>query len=169
MKIRSCRLADSAAVAELATELGYPTGAAQAEARLAVLLASQADAVLVAEEDDGTVVGWLHARETRALESDPGAEIAGLVVAAPRRGRGHGRALVEGALRWAAARGLPTLRVRTNVARQETQRWYRAAGFAAVKTQVVFSRGTSPSETPAAPAAPSAPSAPGPCGSPPDR
>jgi ribosomal protein S18 acetylase RimI-like enzyme len=139
MTIRRCSVSDAGAVAGLATELGYPTDAAQAAARLAWLLGRAEDAVFAAEEG-GAVVGWLHAREVRLLESEPFAEIAGLVVAAGRRGRGHGRALVQAALGWAAERGLATLRVRSNVARQETHRWYQAGGFEIKKTQVVFSR-----------------------------
>jgi GNAT superfamily N-acetyltransferase len=127
MTIRRCRLSDAQAVAELATELGYPTDAAQAGARLAHLLGRAEDAIFAAE-DEGVLVGWLHAREMRELESEPCGEIAGLVVAAPRRGQGVGKALVQAALAWAAERGLANMRVRSNVVRQETHRWYQAAG-----------------------------------------
>jgi GNAT superfamily N-acetyltransferase len=139
MPVRPCRLSDAQAVADLATELGYPTGAEQAGSRLAWLLGREEDAVFAAELD-GAVVGWLHAREVRSLESEPCGEIAGLVVAAPHRGRGFGKALVRAALAWAAERGLPTLRVRSNVVRAEAHSWYRAAGFEVLKTQAVFSR-----------------------------
>jgi|SRR5579863_6174694 GNAT superfamily N-acetyltransferase len=138
MRIRSCLPADARAIAALATELGYPTDAEQAAARLAWLL-DRAEHLVLAAEDDGAVVGWLHAREVRSLESEPFGEIAGLVVAAPRRGEGFGKALVQAALAWAAERGLATVRVRTNVVRTDTHRWYRAAGFAVLKTQAVFS------------------------------
>jgi PhnO protein len=141
MTIRRCRLSDARAVAELATDLGYPTDAAQAATRLAYLLGRAEDAIFAAE-DEGVVVGWLHAREMRELESEPCGEIAGLVVAAPRRGQGHGKALVQAALAWAAERGLATMRVRSNVIRQQTHRWYQAAGFRILKTQAVFSRST---------------------------
>jgi ribosomal protein S18 acetylase RimI-like enzyme len=141
MPIRRCRLSDAPAVAELATELGYPTDTAQAAERLAHLLGRPEDAIFAAEEQ-GKVVGWLHARETRELESEPCGEIAGLVVAAPHRGQRHGKALVQAALAWAAERGLATMRVRSNVVRQETHRWYQSAGFEILKTQAVFSRST---------------------------
>jgi ribosomal protein S18 acetylase RimI-like enzyme len=139
--IRRCRVADAQVVAELATELGYPTTAAEAAARLERLLGQAEDAVFAAE-DRGAVVGWLHARETCELEVGPCAEIAGLVVAADRRGQGFGKALVQAALAWARERGLDTLRVSSNVVRQEAHRWYRAAGFEVVKTQAVFQRST---------------------------
>jgi GNAT superfamily N-acetyltransferase len=139
MRIRPCRLSDAQAVADLATELGYPTDAEQAGSRLAWMLGRGED-VAFAAELDGAVVGWLHAREVRSLESEPCGEIAGLVVAAPHRGKGFGKALVHAALAWAAERGLATVRVRSNVVRAETHRWYQAAGFKVLKTQAVFSR-----------------------------
>jgi ribosomal protein S18 acetylase RimI-like enzyme len=139
MLIRRCRLSDAPAVAELATELGYPSDAAQAGARLAWLLGRGEDAVFGAEVD-GAVAGWLHAREVRSLESEPFGEIAGLIVAAPRRGQGIGKALLQAAIAWTAERGLPTLRVRSNLVRTETHHWYQAAGFEIVKTQLVLSR-----------------------------
>jgi ribosomal protein S18 acetylase RimI-like enzyme len=139
MLIRRCLLSDAPAVAELATELGYPSDAAQAGARLAWLLGRDEDAVFAAEVD-GAVAGWLHAREVRLLESEPFGEIAGLIVAAPRREQGIGKALLQAAIAWTAERGLPTLRVRSNILRTETHRWYQAAGFEILKTQLVFSR-----------------------------
>jgi ribosomal protein S18 acetylase RimI-like enzyme len=141
MLIRRCRAADARAVAELATELGYPTDSAQAGARLDRLLARTEDAIFAAE-DGGVVVGWLHAREMHELESEPCGEIAGLVVAAERRGEGCGKALVQAALAWAAERGLATMRVRSNVVRQAAHRWYQAMGFEIQKTQAVFTRST---------------------------
>jgi len=143
MLIRRCLPSDAQAVAALATELGYPSDAAQAGARLARLLGRDEDAVFAAEVD-GAVVGWLHAREVLLLESEPFGEIAGLIVAAPRRGQGIGTALLQAAIAWTAQRGLPTLRVRSNLRRTETHRWYQAAGFAIVKTQLVFSRPSRP-------------------------
>jgi ribosomal protein S18 acetylase RimI-like enzyme len=141
MLVRTCLLADAPAVAGLATELGYPTDGEQARDRLERLLGRAEDAVLVAEEN-GVVVGWIHVREGHALESEPVGEIAGLVVTAARRGRGLGKALVQAGLAWAAGRGLDTVRVRSNVVREETHRWYQAAGFEPIKTQRVFSRST---------------------------
>jgi GNAT superfamily N-acetyltransferase len=139
MHIRRCAPADAAAVAALAIELGYPTGVEQARTRMAGLLGRDDDAVFVAEED-GAAAGWIHVHEVRTLESEPMAEILGLVVTAPRRGQGFGKALVQAALAWAAARGLPKVRVRSNVVRADTHRWYQAAGFEVIKTQRVFSR-----------------------------
>ena len=165
MLIRPCCLADAPEIAALAGELGYPSDTAQVAARLARLLGQADGAVLVAAVDehqpegaagaaaDAGVAGWIHVREMLTPESDAFAEIAGLVVTAARRGQGIGRALVAAALGWAAGRGLPTVRVRSNTVRTETHRWYEAAGFTRTKTQAVFSR-------PSAGGFPSSPSGP---------
>src|SRR5258708_28930636 len=139
MLVRRCLPSDARAVAALATELGYRSDAAQAGARLAWLLGRDVDAVFAAEVD-GAVAGWLHAREVHLLESEPFGEIAGLIVAAPRRGQGIGKALLQAAIAWTAERGLSTLRGRSNLVRTETHRWYQAAGRAPVNTRRVCSR-----------------------------
>ena len=143
MTIRPCRASDAASIALLSGELGYPAAEAAALARVEDLL-GRSDHALLAAERAGEVVGWLHMRETRALESEPAGEIAGLVVGAGHRGQGSGRALVEAGLAWAAARGLAEVRVRSNVVRDDAHRFYRGLGFAQLKTQAVFSRSPRP-------------------------
>jgi GNAT superfamily N-acetyltransferase len=139
MLIRPCRLSDAEAAAALSTELGYPTTTEQAHARLEWLL-PQGDHALLAAEVDGRMVGWLHVHAARTLESEPFAELAGLVVAAAHRGAGIGKTLVEAALGWAAEHQLATVRVRSNVVRAAAHRFYEARGFQRLKTQAVFAR-----------------------------
>ena len=139
MTIRAARLADAPAVAGLATQLGYPTRPEQAEARLRDLLERPDGAVLVAEED-GTVIGWIHVVGAFRLENDPFAEIAALVIDETHRGRGTGAALVDAATEWATRQGFRALRVRSNVVRERTHRFYERLGFERIKSQVVFAR-----------------------------
>ena len=136
--IRPAALADAADLAALSGQLGYPSTPAQIAARLAAL-AGAADAVQVAEVD-GRVAGWIHVCSHRPLESEPSAEIAGLVVDESRRGRGIGRLLVEAALAWARRQGYAGIRVRSNVVRADAHRFYEGLGFQRVKTQVTFTR-----------------------------
>jgi GNAT superfamily N-acetyltransferase len=97
-------------------------------------------AVLVAEGSDRAVAGWIHVCGRRSLESDPHAEIAGLVVDGARRRQGIGRRLVEAAEDWARGRGYARLRVRSNVARDVAHEFYGGLGFARVKSQHVYER-----------------------------
>lgn len=137
MTIRPAIPTDVPKLADLTTQLGYPTTPEEAAARLAGLAARPEDAVLVAEED-GEAVGWIHVSALCSLEMDPCAQIQGLVVDESRRGGGIGAALVEAAAEWAAGHGFRTLRVRSNVVRTRTHAFYERLGFARTKSQVVL-------------------------------
>jgi GNAT superfamily N-acetyltransferase len=139
MTIRPATPADVPRIADLTTQLGYPTIPEEAEARLRDLASRPENAVLVAEED-GEVVGWIDVAGLHSLEMDPCAIIQGLVVDQSRRGGGIGAALVEAASEWAAGHGFRTLRVRSNSVRERTHAFYERLGFARTKSQVVFAR-----------------------------
>jgi len=138
-QIRPARITDREELARLSTELGYPMNADEAERRLAEI-SSHADHVLLVAESDGRAAGWIQVSLTRIFESARQAEIAGLVVEEALRGRGIGRRLVEEAARWARENGCGALRVRTNVVREDAQRFYRREGFSDVKTQRVLEK-----------------------------
>ncbi|HEY7472512.1 MAG TPA: GNAT family N-acetyltransferase [Gemmatimonadota bacterium] len=137
MTVREARLDDAAALARLATELGYPTTVEEASRRAADVLARPGHAVFVAEVE-GEVAGWIHVVESVTLESDRSAEIGGLVVGDAHRGVGIGARLVAEAERWAGSRGYRLLRVRSNVTRVRARRFYEREGFAVTKSQNHF-------------------------------
>ena len=134
--IRAAVPADAPALAVLSGELGYPATAEQVLERLASMGPTQHVLVF----DDGEVRGWIEVIEALRLESGRFAEITGLVVSPDVRGGGIGAALVEAAAEWARKRGLPKVRVRCNVTRERTHRFYLRQGFAEGKRQVVFDR-----------------------------
>jgi GNAT superfamily N-acetyltransferase len=88
----------------------------------------------------GAVAGWLHVAIRASLTDGPCAEIRGLVVAAPARGKGFGGALLRAAEAWANALGCECLRVRSRVEREGAHRFYERAGFVRAKTQAVFGK-----------------------------
>jgi GNAT superfamily N-acetyltransferase len=137
VEVRTAGAADSAGIAALCEQLGYPTTAKAIAVRLEGLLGSADHRVLVGLID-GRVLGWLHAAVTRALEYEPCAEILGLVVDAPARGSGVGAALVAAAEVWARGRGVQEMRVRSRDTRERAHRFYLRAGYAVWKRQVVF-------------------------------
>src|SRR5688572_2387182 len=137
--LRTAVPGDAPALAELAIQLGYPNTAEAIAARLAALGTVSGHAVLVAVEPGGErVIGWIHVGSTRWLESDPYAEIGGLVVDSGWRGRKVGEGLARAGLAWAAAHGFREVRVRSNVVRADAHRFYERLGFSRVKTQAVF-------------------------------
>lgn len=143
MRIRPIRAADAEALVPLCGQLGYPATRQQVERRL-VLLADRADCadqgLFGAETGEGRLVGWVHVQSRRVLESDPFAEICGLVVDEGHRGVGVGGELVAAAERWAAEHGYLTVRVRSNVIRTDTHRFYERRGYAIVKSQISFAK-----------------------------
>jgi N-acetylglutamate synthase-like GNAT family acetyltransferase len=88
LRIRRAKLQDAQRLAELATQLGYPSTAAQLCQRLRQISPASQNAVFVAEAKDAGVVGWLHVSKQALLESDIRAEVNGLVVKEGYRSRG---------------------------------------------------------------------------------
>lgn len=138
--IRSARTYDAEALAQLCGELGYPATRQQIVCRLAAIEAAPGNGILVAEDGEGRVTGWLHVATAVSLTDDPCAEILGFVVSAPARGSGIGRDLLRAAEAWAHARGCERLRVRSRVERERAHRFYERAGYVRVKTQAVFGK-----------------------------
>jgi GNAT superfamily N-acetyltransferase len=139
MRIRPPATGDEIALARLAGELGYPSSAHQIRARLELLLRNAAHFVAVAEAS-GALLGWVHAEHRVNLESGERAELVGLVVSASARRSGVGSALVAAAEAWAAARGLASIVVRSNVVRPESHAFYRRIGYEPTKAQQVYAR-----------------------------
>jgi GNAT superfamily N-acetyltransferase len=139
MRIRRLREEDSVAAAELCTQLGYPSTPAQMERRLRTLATAPGQALLAAEEQT-RLVGWLHIQTRQTLESGAFAEICGLVVDERVRGRGIGRALVNAAEDWVRNEGQSDVRVRSNISRTRTHRFYEQLGYALTKTSYVFQK-----------------------------
>jgi ribosomal protein S18 acetylase RimI-like enzyme len=102
-RLRAARPADSAAVAELLGELGYPSTPEQAAERIERIAGDPAT-WLVAAELDGEVAGFGVLHVQNLVERDePGVEVAGLAVGGRFRRRGIGELLMQ-ALRTRHAR-----------------------------------------------------------------
>ncbi len=130
---------DADSVAQLMTQLGYPSTSQQIAQRFARIDGQSNQALFVAE-DEGQVVASVHVAANPYLENDASAEILGLVVADEYRSRGVGKALVSAAEAWAAALGCGMLRVRSNTIRTRAHAFYDRAGFQRVKTQLCFEK-----------------------------
>lgn len=143
-KIRRAQIDDAEDLARLSGELGYPAVEEELRRRLEELAGRPEHAVFVAEsvreKGRGEVVGWLHVSLSYHLESDPFAEVLGLVVAGSQRSSGVGATLVSEAEAWARDRGVRELRVRSNVVRERAHGFYLRQGFQRIKTQAVFSK-----------------------------
>ncbi len=129
---------DLPAVADLATQLGYPATLPEIEPRFSHVRRSGDEALLVAELEDGAVAGWIHIGGDFSLTHDGVAEIKGLVVSKDHRGQGLGGELVVAAEAWCLRRGFRSVRVRSRVERDAAHRFYERRGYQQQKTQHVL-------------------------------
>lgn len=144
MKTRNAEIEDAAAIAALATQLGYPSTTEQVAPRLAALTSDDRQAIFVAESTHGEVGGWTQVRVVDSVYLDRVAELSGLIVDEQHRGQGVGGALLQAAEGWAGARGCSLLRVRSNVIRTRAHHFYTERGYKSVKAQKVFEKPLKP-------------------------
>jgi GNAT superfamily N-acetyltransferase len=138
VRVRSAAPSDAAAIARLSGQLGYPVAVQALATRLERLLESDDQAVYVATDARGEVVGWIHGAEQLLVESGARCEILGLVVDEVVRRSGIGRQLVEAAEQWALGRRLNEVSVRSAVSRAESHSFYEQVGYERVKSQHVY-------------------------------
>jgi len=137
--IRPARLEDAAEIATLSTELGYPTSEGEMKRRMEKLLLSNSYFLAVAE-NESRVIAWVAAEKRLLLESGERAEIVGLIVTTSARRSGTGLALVKAAEAWAVEQGMPSISVRSNVARVESHPFYERLGYVRTKTQHAYAK-----------------------------
>jgi GNAT superfamily N-acetyltransferase len=137
MRIRRARKNDSARIAELSAQLGYPATGQEIVERMKRMRPAALHAVFVAESEK-LVTGWLHVSVTPLLEVPLRAEVNGLVVDEKRRSAGSGAKLLQAAERWAANKGCKSVSVRSNVIRERAHEFYLRNGYEHYKTQKAF-------------------------------
>jgi GNAT superfamily N-acetyltransferase len=137
-EIRPIRAADAPRLTRLLAQLGYPSEVDEVAERLAGILKSPTQQVLVAvSANDSHIDGFVGVERRLMLVEDERVEITGLVDAAARRS-GIGRALVNAAERWALQHGLHAVVVRSNVLRPESHPFYEGIGYQRTKTSHTY-------------------------------
>jgi N-acetylglutamate synthase-like GNAT family acetyltransferase len=127
--IRDATEADTAALAGLVGQLGYPTDEAAVRRRLARIMSSAADRLFVAEVD-GRVVGLAGIHTSPSLEHDrDAAKVSTIVVDEAFRGAGIGRALLDAVEAEARARDCALVFLTTAERRTDAHEFYRELGW----------------------------------------
>lgn len=137
-EIRRAEMGDARELARLAAKLGYPVGLAEMERRLARILSSPSDCLVVAGHPEGGLAGGAHGFLCQLIESGYGLEIGGLIVDERCRRLGLGTRLVRELESWASEHGAMEISVRCQEKRIESHRFYERLAFRHVKTQKVF-------------------------------
>ena len=140
MRIRPMTAADAAMVADLTTQLGYPTDSTETAERMSMLLERPDDHAALVAEEDGRVIGWVHVAIYTSLESGRVATIGGLIVGEGHRSGGIGAELLTAAEDWARENGVGKITVRSRVTRERAHRFYEREGYTLLKTSHVFEK-----------------------------
>ena len=135
IRIRLATVADGAAIAAMAGELGYEIKSEEAASRLISLPTT--DDLLVATSGD-QVVGWIQLSIAQSVAGATHIQIVGLVVREGWRGMGVARRLMKHAELWARQHGASTILVRSGSQREGAHRFYEALGYHELKTQKVL-------------------------------
>lgn len=138
LTIRSARMKDAEALANLTSQLGYPATAEQIRGRFNMLQARPGEDVVLVAEVDGKVVGWVHAHTYKLLVDAPEVEIGGLVVDEEMRGQGIGEQLMQAAEDWAREHDCESIYLRSNTIRTKAHEFYKRIGYEIIKSQYAF-------------------------------
>ena len=135
--IRPVEAKDAARLAELMTQLGYPSTEPQLCARIARIAEDPTAGAFVAEVD-GRVVGMIGLLLHRGYEFDGyQGEITPLVVDEVARGRGIGRALTRVGEAWFRDHGVARVKINTAHHRREAHAFYEHLGYRSTGLRVV--------------------------------
>jgi GNAT superfamily N-acetyltransferase len=140
MNIRKAVPADASGIARLTRQLEYLCTTEEIQQRIDSIAGRQDHLLLVCVngEQKDRIDGWLQACSSVTIAFGFRVEIVGLVVDAKERRKGVGSRLVAQAEKWAAAIGSESIRVRSNVQREESHGFYAKIGYIENKTQVVY-------------------------------
>ena len=136
MLIRTAKPEDAEPIHNLSRELCYQPSLEKIRNNIIRFLDCDDQEIFVAEIDN--VVGWMHVSLVEPLESLPFVELRGIVVNKSFRKQGIGTALINASQQWAREMRCTKVRIRTNIKRSETRKYYNNLGFESVKTQEVF-------------------------------
>ncbi|WP_343531302.1 GNAT family N-acetyltransferase [Pedobacter sp.] len=121
----------------LSNQLGYENDTVLLFNRLKQIVKLNDHAVFIAKQND-KIVGWLHCLVCLRVESPLFVEVTGLVVDEHMRGQQIGKKLIEASKHWGRHQNISIMRVRCNVIRIESHRFYQTLGFISNKEQKVF-------------------------------
>ncbi|MFA6275685.1 MAG: GNAT family N-acetyltransferase [Pedobacter sp.] len=128
---------DAEEITVLSSQLGYENEVENLFERAQEIMKSKNDCLFVAKLD-GHIVGWIHGFLAIRIESPLFVEIAGLVVDSHWQKQKIGKSLIEAVKEWGKSLGITKIRVRCNIIRTESHRFYESIGFSQNKQQKIF-------------------------------
>ena len=128
--IRPATAGDSAVIAVLLDQLGYPASVEDIPTRLEALNNLPSAIAMVAEDPDRGVVGLVTSHVFPSIhDNQPVAWLTTLVVLDGVRSQGVGSELVVFVEKWAAKNGAPRITVTSHKRRERTHQFYQQRGY----------------------------------------
>jgi GNAT superfamily N-acetyltransferase len=129
LAIREARVSDALAVANLVTQLGYPTTGEEMSVRLDAIL-GRPDHILLVAETGGAIVGLVGACLALGLElNGPYGRLTGLVVDEAWRKQGIGEELMHAVEDWLLEHGARLSLITSGLHRDAAHAFYRRLGY----------------------------------------
>lgn len=136
MLIREVRIEDAEDITLLnKKEMGYDYPYETTKQQIMRLLDSEKDKLFVAEED-GQIVGYIHALDYDMTYNDHMKNIVNIAVKENKQKWIIGKSLVEEVEKWAKETGASAVRLVSGEHRIATHEFYKLCGYERVKTQV---------------------------------
>ena len=128
--IRPATAEDSAIIAVLLDQLGYPAAAEDIPQRLDALNSLPSAIAMVAEDPERGVVGLVTSHVFPSIhDNEQVAWLTALIVLDAVRGQGIGSELVQFVEEWAARSGAPRISVTSHRRRERTHQFYQERGY----------------------------------------
>jgi GNAT superfamily N-acetyltransferase len=134
---RPASMDDLESIVYLSEHWGHPSTSEKMQRGVQEII-NHADHRIFLIQYEEKITGWIHGFCSLHMESGPYVEIAGMVVDRSFRRKGMGKKLVDKIIEWSKARNCKTVRVRSNILRQEAHLFYTGIGFQEVKQQKVY-------------------------------
>ena len=139
MNIRSARPEDAPRLAEISgVALGYASAPEDTRRRLIEVTANPEHFLMVAEDERGEAIGFIHACGYDTLYYDPVKYVMALAVDPARQGKGVGKALLAACEEWARAEGAMGVRLSSGSDRLGAHAFYKRLGYTVRKEQKSF-------------------------------
>ena len=134
------KVSDAFGCYQLNAQLGYETEEAAFTKRFHFLTTHPEHSLIVAKNQKGDVIGWMHMGLRFLLEDDHFAQIAAIVVREDLRSSGVGSHLLKIAEDWAKHHEMKEICLSSSVIREKAHNFYLKNGYSNHKTSKFFSK-----------------------------
>lgn len=138
INIRRAMISDAEAIFTLCqTELGFHYTREQVEANVRRLIGDSTNLLMVAEQN-GEVVGFVHAHNHDPIYAPPMKNVVAMAVREDQQKHGLGHILINAVEDWALQTGACAVRLNCGEYRDDAVKFYKSLGYDYIKTQYNF-------------------------------